>query len=394
LIAVAVVVLLLIAAVLAVNPVDRVFNRAVETPREVSASAQALHDSLWIADFHSDALLWPRSFLDRHRYGLVDLPRLRDGHVALVVLAATTRMHADSNYHRTAPLLDILPVVAIASHWPRAAWFDPYQRALALARKARIEAETSHGSFFLVRTREDLYGLVRATTPYVPEPDFPVPPSPIDAPVGAVLSIEGMHAIDGDLARVDSLFAAGYRIFGLTHMFDNDIGGSASGWHKRGLTPLGRRVVARIDALGGIIDLAHASRATIEDVLAITSRPVLVSHTGLTSICAGPRNLDDELARRIAQHGGMIAIGFWKAAVCGKDTRAIARAIRHAIEVVGADHIALGSDFDGGVPVPFDAADMSMLTAALLDAGLSRDQIRAVMGENEKRFLLANLPTH
>jgi microsomal dipeptidase-like Zn-dependent dipeptidase len=376
-----VVVLLLVAAVLAVHPVDRIFNRTVETPREVSASAQALHDSLWIADFHSDALLWPRSLLDRHAYGLVDVPRLRAGGVDLVVLAATTRMHADSNYHRTAPLLDILPVVAIASHWPVAAWFDPYQRARALAHKARIEADVSHGALRLVATRGDLDGLVRARASQ-------------DAVVGAVLSIEGMHAVDGDVARVDSLFAAGYRIFGLTHMFDNDIGGSASGWRKGGLTPLGRRVLARIDALGGIIDVAHASRATIEDVLAITSRPVLVSHTGLTSICAGPRNLDDELARRIAQHGGMIAIGFWKAAVCGTDTRAIARAISHAIDVVGVDHVALGSDFDGGVPVPFDAAHMSMLTAALLDEGLSHDQIRAVMGENEKRFLLANLPSH
>jgi microsomal dipeptidase-like Zn-dependent dipeptidase len=381
LIAAGVVVLLLVAAVLAVHPVDRIFNRTVETPREVSASAQALHDSLWIADFHSDALLWPRSLLDRHSYGLVDVPRLRAGGVDLVVLAATTRMHADSNYHRTAPLLDILPVVAVASRWPLSAWFDPYQRARALAHKARIEADASHGALRLVATRGDLDGLVRARASQ-------------DAVVGAVLSIEGMHAVDGDVARVDSLFAAGYRIFGLTHMFDNDIGGSASGWRKGGLTPLGRRVVARIDALGGIIDVAHASRATIEDVLAITSRPVLVSHTGLTSICAGPRNLDDELARRIAQHGGMIAIGFWKAAVCGTDTRAIARAISHAIDVVGVDHVALGSDFDGGVPVPFDAAHMSMLTAALLDEGLSHDQIRAVMGENEKRFLLANLPSH
>src|SRR5262249_20449009 len=151
-------------------------------------------------------------------------------------------------------------------------------------------------------------------------------------------------------ARVDSLFAAGYRIFGLTHMYDNDIGGSSSGWRKGGLTPLGRRVVARMDSLGCIIDLAHASRATIEDVLAITGRPVLVSHTGLTSMCAGPRNLDDDLAVRIAQRGGIIAIGFWSAAVCGKDATAIARSIHHAIDVVGVEHVALGSDFDGGVP--------------------------------------------
>jgi microsomal dipeptidase-like Zn-dependent dipeptidase len=284
--------------------------------------------------------------------------------------------------------------VAIASHWPRAAWFDPYERALALATKARREADESRGQFQLITTREDLYALVRGTTPYVPEPDYPVPPSPTWKPVGAVLLVEGMHAIDGDIARTDSLFAAGYRIFGLTHMFDNDLGGSSAGWRKGGLTPFGRRVVARIDSLGGIIDLAHASVATIEDVLALTRRPVVVSHTGLTSMCPGPRNIDDALAARIAQRGGIIAIGFWKGAVCGTDTRAIARVIHHAIEVAGVEHVALGSDFDGGVPMPFDAAHISMLTAALLDEGLTDDQIRAVMGENEKRFLMENLPSH
>jgi microsomal dipeptidase-like Zn-dependent dipeptidase len=365
--------------VLLVHPVDRVFNRAVETPRPVSARAQALHDSLWIADFHSDALLWPRSLLNRHSYGLVDLPRLREGGVDLVVLAATTRMHADSNYHRTAPLLDILPVVAIASHWPRAAWFDPYERALALARKARDEADASRGSLRLITTRAELEALVHAQ-------------SSGDPAVGAVLSLEGLHAIDGHIARVDSLFASGYRIFGITHMFDNDVGGSSSGWQKGRLTPLGQRVVARIDSLGGIIDLAHASRATIEDVLALTTRPVLVSHTGLTSMCTGPRNLDDAQAVRIAQRGGIIAIGFWKAAVCGKDAAAIARSIHRAIDVAGIEHVALGSDFDGGVPVPFDAAHMAMLTEALMNEGLAPAQIRAVMGENEKAFLLEMLP--
>jgi microsomal dipeptidase-like Zn-dependent dipeptidase len=374
-----VVVLLVVAAVLLVNPVDRVINRATQTPRAISATTQALHDSLWIADFHSDALLWNRSLLDSHAYGLVDLPRLREGGVELVVLAATTRMHIDSNYHRTAPFLDVLPLVAIASHWPRAAWFDPYQRALVLARKLRLEADASRGALRVITTRDELAALAAAQASG-------------DAVVGAVLSVEGMHAIDGDVARVDSLFAAGYRIFGVTHMFDNDVGGSASGWRKGGLTPLGRRVVARIDALGGIIDLAHASRATIDDVLAITSRPVLVSHTGLTSMCPGPRNLDDAVVARIAERGGIIAVGFWKAAVCGNDTRAVARAIHHAIEVAGVDHVALGSDWDGGVPVPFDAAHTGMLTAGLLSEGLTRKQIRRVLGENEKAFLLEMLP--
>jgi hypothetical protein len=287
-----VIALLCWAAVLLVNPVDRVFNRTVQTSRPVSAPAQALHDSLWIADFHSDALLWPRSLLDRHSYGLVDLPRLRDG--ALIswcsrprpactpIRTITARRHSWT-FCRGRNGLTLAPCSPGSIRMSARA---------ALAAKRREEADASRGSLRLIATRDDLDDLVRAQ-------------SSGDSVVAAVLSIEGMHAIDGDIARVDSLFASGYRIFGITHMFDNDVGGSSSGWRKGGLTPLGRRVVARIDSLGGIIDLAHASRATIEDVLALTTRPVLVSHTGLTSMCAGPRNLDDALAVRIAQRGGI-----------------------------------------------------------------------------------------
>lgn len=365
--------LVLVAAVLVVNPVDGLLNRAIRKPHPVSAEAKALHDSLWVADFHNDALLWDRNLLDASSRGLLDLPRLERGGFELAVFAATTRMHIDSNYYRTLPVLDILAAVAIASNWPRRAWFDPYQRALVLAEKLHTAADESQGRLHVITSREDMKD---------------------DSGVGGVLLLEGLHPLDGDIARVDSLFNAGYRIFGIAHMYDNEIGGSASGWSKKGLTPFGRRVIARIDSLGGIIDLAHASSTTIGDVISVASRPLLVSHTGLTSTCPGPRNISDDLARHIAERGGLIAIGFWRQAVCGDDTRAIARAIHHAIRIVGINHVALGSDFDGGVWMPFDAAHMNMLTAALLDEGLTRAEIRAVMGENEKRFLSAYLPAH
>ena len=362
----------LVAAVLVVNPVDALLNRTTGKPHPVSPQAQALHDSLWIADFHNDALLWDRNVLEANQCGLVDLPRLERGGFELAVFSATTRMHIDSNYYRTLPVLDILPAVAIASHWPRRAWLDPYQRALVLGEKLHTAAVASQGRLHVITSRQDMAD---------------------DSRIGGVLLLEGLHAIDGDVARVDSLFNAGYRIFGIAHMYDNEVGGSSAGWRKGGLTPLGRRVVARIDQLGGIIDLAHASSATIDDVLAITSRPVVVSHTGLTSTCPGPRNISDDVARRIAARGGLVCIGFWKQAVCGRDPRAIARAIHHAIDVVGIDHVALGSDFDGGVVMPFDTAHISILTSALLDEGLTREEIRAIMGENAKRFLSANLPS-
>lgn len=373
--------LLPVLALLLVDPVDGLLNRTTRQPVAVPAVVRVLHDSLWVADFHNDALLWNRSLLERHTRGQLDLPRLREGGVRLAVFSATTRFYIASNYHRTLPLFDVLPLVAAASHWPRRAWFDPYQRALVLSRKLHAEARASRGQLRLVTSRDEMDALLRAQAAG-------------DSVVGAVLLLEGLHAIDGDVARVDSLFAAGYRVFGIAHMFDNDVGGSAHGWEKTGLTPLGRRVVARIDSLGGIIDLAHASHATIDDVLAITPRPVLVSHTGLESVCPGPRNLPDDVVARIAGKGGLVAIGFWKAAVCGGDAAAIARAIHRAIDVAGEDHVALGSDFDGGVAMPFDAGHMATLTAALVSDGLTPEQIRRVMGENEKAFLRAMLPAH
>jgi membrane dipeptidase len=359
--------------------VDRIANRSPSSYPAVSAHALALHDSLWIADFHNDALLWRRNLLERRTRGHVDLPRLRDGGIELAVFSATTRYHIASTHRRSLAVGDVITLAAVGSRWPRAAWFDPFWRALILATKLRGAEAASNDQLRIVRSRADLEDVVRRQAAG-------------DTLVGAVLLLEGMHAVDGRLENIDALFNAGYRVFGIAHFFDNDVGGSAHGWRKGGLTPLGRRAVARIDSLGGIIDLAHTSPAAIEDVLALTSRPVVVSHTGIVSACAGPRNISDDVVRRIAARGGLIAIGFWKRAVCGNDARAIARSIRRAIDVAGVDHVALGSDFDGSVRVPFDAAHMAVLTQALLDEGLTSAQIRAVMGENQRRFLLEMLP--
>jgi microsomal dipeptidase-like Zn-dependent dipeptidase len=170
------------------------------------------------------------------------------------------------------------------------------------------------------------------------------------------------------------------------------VAGSAHGWRKGGLTAFGRAAVGRLDSLGAIIDLAHASGATIDDVLALTSRPPLISHTGVTGTCPGPRNVSDDVLVRVAGRGGLVGIGFWDEAVCGDDARAIARAIGHAVRVAGIEHVALGSDFDGAVRVPFDATGLPLVTAALMEQGFSRDEVAAVMGGNVRRFLRASLP--
>ncbi len=147
-----------------------------------------------------------------------------------------------------------------------------------------------------------------------------------------------------------------------------------------------------MEARGVILDLAHCSAATIDDALAVATRPVIASHTGVRGVADNVRNLPDAQLAGIAATGGLVGIGFWRTACGGDDAASIARSIAYAVDRIGADHVALGSDWDGAVAVPFDAAGVVALTDALLEVGLDEATIRAVMGENVLRFLAGALP--
>jgi len=127
-------------------------------------------------------------------------------------------------------------------------------------------------------------------------------------------------------------------------------------------------------------------------VLQVATRPVVASHTGVRGVADNRRNLSDDQLRRIAATGGVIGIGFWPAASGGEGVDLIARSIADAVAVAGADHVALGSDWDGAVPVPFTAAGTGLLTGALLGHGLDEAQIEAVMGGSALRLLRETLP--
>lgn len=114
---------------------------------------------------------------------------------------------------------------------------------------------------------------------------------------------------------------------------------------------------------------------------------------GVQATCAGPRNLTDDQLRSLSVNGAIIGIGFWDGAVCSSSPRDIAKAMRHAVDVAGLDHIALGSDWDGATTVAIGGDAVVQLTQALLDAGFTEEEIRAIMGGNAIRFLLANLPS-
>lgn len=373
-----------IAAVLAftVLPgiVDRRMNKVVDAPHvTVSDSARMLHKSLVIADMHADELLWGRDPLARADHGHVDVPRLTDGNVALQVFSAVTKTPKNLNYdHNTGETDDITPL-AIVQRWPIATWNSLTARAVYQAARLQDAVARSNGQLMLVTDQASLAAFLsrRATSP---------------GTHGAVLAIEGLHALDGKLANLDTLYAHGYRMMGLAHFFDNEVAASAHGVTHGGLTPLGRQVIQRMEALHILVDVAHASPQTVTEVLAMATRPIVVSHTGVAATCPGPRNLTDDQLKAIAANGGVMGIGYWDAAVCTLGAASIAKAVRHAVDVAGIDHVGLGSDFDGATSTPFATDGLAEITQALLDQRFTADEIAKIMGGNVVRLLSASLP--
>jgi microsomal dipeptidase-like Zn-dependent dipeptidase len=351
----------------------------VKPPYSVSDKALVLHRQLTVVDLHADSLLWGRDLLDRDTIGHVDIPRLADGNVALQIFSLPTKTPRGLNIERNDDKTDNITLLAIAERWPIATWNSLTQRALYQARRLHQFANGSRGGFVVIQSSADLANYLgrRAQNRNL---------------TAGLLSIEGAHALDGKLENLDALYGAGYRMMSPSHFFDNDIGGAAAGVGKIGLTDKGREWVRQMEARHMIVDLAHASPKTIDDVLAVATRPVVVSHTGVKGTCNNNRNLSDEQIRAIAAKGGLIGIGYWDTATCGTDAKAIVRAMRYVSNIVGAEHLALGSDFDGAVTEPFDTTGLAKITEAMQQAGFSEAEIRMVMGENAVKFLLENLP--
>ncbi len=348
-------------------------------PYGASKRARDLHASSLVVDLHADSLLWGRDLLRRADYGHIDVPRLIEGGIAIQGFAVSTKVPRRANMDRNDDRTDDVTLMAFAQRWPRATFGSLLERALYQAARLREIADRSEGRFTLLTCRADLESYLDRRT------------SDLHITAG-FLSIEGAHALDDEPANIDRLADAGFRMMALTHFFDNAFGGSAHGMDKGGLTEAGREVIRRMEACSMIVDVAHASPATIDDVLAVATRPVVSSHTGVRAAFDSVRNLSDEHVRGIAATGGLIGIGFWPTATGGEDPVAIARSIGVAVELGGIDHVGLGSDFDGGVPVPFDATGIVQVTDALLGEGFDDDAIRAILGGNARRVLAASLP--
>jgi membrane dipeptidase len=325
-----------------------------------SADARALHSSFPAIDLHADTLMWSRwigyDLGVRHQpffpaaafFGHVDVPRLEEGGIGaqffgLVSLPVARRGHVRALDEQ----IDAL---------------DAY-------------VGSQEGRLRKVRSAEDVERVQR------------------EGATGALLGIEGAHALEGDLDRVDYFARRGVRYLGLLHFSANEAGFPAYGAGRRdgdGLTSWGAELIRRCEAASVIVDLAHINRRGFLDACAMAKRPPIVSHTGVTRAHQHWRNIDDEQIRAVAAHGGVVGIIFCPRFLGGDSLDDVVRHLRHVIDVGGEDTPALGSDWDGMiVPTPDlrDAAHLPLLTDALLRADFSEEAIAKVLRKNALRVL-------
>ena len=345
----------------------------------VSPEAEALHKSLQIVDLHSDTLMWKRDVLDPSSRGHEDLPRLEQGNVALQLFSSVSKTPKGLNYDHNPSDTDVLPWLALAQMQPVKTWNSLFERSMWHAVKLHRAAAASSGRLVEVASQDSLDQLLQKRSGTGPRP------------VGAMLTIEGLHNLEGKFENLDKMYAAGFRMAGLTHFFDNELAGSMHGMKKGGLTPLGRQVVGAMEDRGMIIDIAHCSHQCVAEVLAMARRPVVSSHGGVQATCKVNRNLTDEEIKGVAKTGGVIGVGYWDGAVCDTSPRATAKAMKHIKDLVGVQYIALGSDYDGATTVRFDTSQLAQVTQALLDEHFTPEEIREVMGGNALRVIRAGL---
>ncbi len=358
---------------------ERTLNPVItKPPYQVSARAAELHKKLFVSDLHADALLWNRDLNEDSPIAHVDVPKLIRGNVALQAFTVVTKTPRGLNIERNTDETDNIFWLSLTQRQPLENLFSLTKRALYQAKKLHEYAANSNGKLTVIENKRDLAAFVeRRRTKQI---------------TAGWLGIEGAHALDGKVENVDVLYDAGFRMMAPTHFFDNDIGGSAHGVEKYGLTDKGKDVIRHMESKKMLVDVAHASPKTIDDILAMATRPVVVSHTGVKGTCDNQRNLSDDQIKRIAVTGGVIGIGFWDTAVCGEDAASIARAIKYAVRIAGVDHVGLGSDFDGSVKAPFDTSGEALITEALIAEGFSDDDIVKIMGGNVLKLLTENLP--
>jgi membrane dipeptidase len=295
-----------------------------------------------LADGHADSLMWNRDLTIRQRRGQVDFPRLRQADVRIQCFTIVTRGY---------PVVDGMGVFGAFRRWPAAARRGPWARCLFQLERMRALCQRSGDAVRITGTAAELEeNLARGR-------------------ISAVLGVEGAHALERRPERVLDLRGGGVRFMSLTHLANNELGGSSSPlMGDRPLTPLGREVVEAMAAARMAVDLAHASHRTLRCIAENRQARLFSSHTGVSGAARSWRNLEDSEVRLIADRGGVVGILFATLYLGGRGIDDVVRHVEHALDVGGEDAVALGSDFDGMVPLPKgvrDVTDVPKIVAAL-----------------------------
>lgn len=329
---------------------------------EGSENARALHAEYPPIDLHADTLMWSRwlgyDLFVRHEPplwraafgGHIDLPRLRDAGMGAQFFGLVS-----------------LPLVPNTTG---------LTRAIGDQIDLLVEAAALHPSELRIARTANEVELCRR-----------------DGVIAGLLGIEGAHALEGDLDKVDHFARRGVRYLSLLHLTPNHAGYPAYGGGRRdhaGLTRWGFDLVRRCEAAGVLVDLSHINRAGFLDACRIARKPPIVSHTGLLGAHAHPRNIDDEQLRAVADLGGIVGVIFYPRYLGGDGIEQVVRHFRHVLDTVGEDVPALGSDWDGFIVPTRELSDprgLPRLTDALLRAGISRRVLGKILRGNVMRVL-------
>jgi membrane dipeptidase len=223
--------------------------------------------------------------------------------------------------------------------------------------------------------------------------------------IQALMGVEGGHMIEDDLSKIDSFYNRGARYMTLTWNNSTSWATSAKDEslqnladRKYGLNEFGEKVVKRMNELGMIVDVSHVGERTFWDVMRLTTKPVIASHSSVYALCPVFRNLKDDQIKAIAKNGGVIHINFFSGFLDSTYKKGGPRAdfslvidhINYIVKLVGVDHVGIGSDFDGieSTPKELDGVeDFPLITKALLKEGYSKQDINKILGDNFLRVL-------
>lgn len=325
--------------------------------------ARQLHQQILTLDTHCDTpMFFPQGiqFHQRDERILVDLPKMTEGKLdAVTMVAYLPQPKTGESFDEIAPFKVKTPK-AYAD-----LIFDKIEEI--------VQANQQH--LALARSTEDLYRNKSAGKKSI------------------VLGIENGLALDGQLENIAHFVRRGITYITLCHNGDNDICDSARGTQTHGgLSPFGEEVVREMNRLGVMVDLSHAAESSFYDALEVSRQPIVCSHSNCRALCDHPRNLTDDQLRALAAHDGVahttLYHGFLRTAGEATIIDAVAH-LQHAIDIMGIDHVGLGTDFDGdgGVKGMADASEAINFTIQLLRHRFSEEDIRKIWGGNWLRLM-------